>query len=892
MTFRVKLHTILLLSSDPKPRMKTSAEIRSAFLDYFASKDHAIVESSPLVPANDPTLLFTNAGMVQFKDCFLGKEKRSYVRATSSQRCVRAGGKHNDLENVGYTARHHTFFEMLGNFSFGDYFKREAIRYAWEFLTETMGLPAEKLWVTVYQDDDEAATIWLEEIGVDPAHFARIGDKPGGKPFESDNFWSMGDTGPCGPCSEIFYDHGADVWGGPPGTPEEEGDRYIEIWNLVFMQYNRDADGELTPLPKPSVDTGMGLERLAAVMQHVYSNYETDLFKALIEAAAEVTGTTDLESKSLRVIADHIRSCAFLVVDGVTPGNEGRGYVLRRIIRRAIRHGYQLGQQQPFFHKLVDALDAQMGDAYPELRKSKDLVARVLKLEEERFAETIEHGMKILDESIAGIDGKVIPGHVVFKLYDTYGFPTDLTADIAREREMEIDRDGFEREMDAQRERARLASQFGVEQTAEFEIDGATDFTGYEHLQDTATVVALFSDGQSADSLKAGQGGLVVLDRTPFYAESGGQAGDGGYLRAADGVEFAVSDTRKQSGGVFTHVGRVTAGELRVGDQVTAEVDMAQRGATALNHSATHLLHAALRQILGDHVGQKGSLVEAERLRFDFSHFEPVSREQLIEIERLVNEQIRTNHMVETRIMALEDAKSAGAMALFGEKYDDQVRVLRMGDFSTELCGGTHVNALGDIGLFKITMETGIASGVRRIEAVTGARALAWIEADEDRLMRIGGLINAGKDELEDKLSKLVERNRKLEKELEQIKSKLASAAGSDLASQAVDVNGAKVLAARLDGVDPKSLRDTLDQLKNKLGSGVILLAAVNGDKVNLIAGVTKDLTDRLRAGDLVKARRGAGGRQGRRQAGHGPGRRFRPGRSAQGAGVDPQLGP
>ena len=853
MTFRAKLHNILSLLSDPKPRMKTSAEIRTAFLDYFASKDHAIVESSPLVPANDPTLLFTNAGMVQFKDCFLGREKRSYVRATSSQRCVRAGGKHNDLENVGYTARHHTFFEMLGNFSFGDYFKREAIRYAWEFLTETMGLPAEKLWVTVYQDDDEAAAIWLEEIGVDPAHFARIGDKPGGKPFESDNFWSMGDTGPCGPCSEIFYDHGPDVWGGPPGTPEEEGDRYIEIWNLVFMQYNRDADGELTPLPKPSVDTGMGLERLAAVMQHVHSNYETDLFQVLIKAAAEVTDTSDLTSKSLRVIADHIRSCAFLVVDGVTPGNEGRGYVLRRIIRRAIRHGYQLGQQQPFFHKLVDALDLQMGDAYPELRKAKDLVARVLKLEEERFAETIEHGMKILEESISGIDGKVIPGHVVFKLYDTYGFPTDLTADIAREKEMEIDRDGFEREMDAQRERARLASQFGVEQTAEFEIDGATDFTGYEHLQDTATVVALFSDGQSADSLKAGQGGLVVLDRTPFYAESGGQAGDGGYLRVSDGVEFAVSDTRKQSGGVFTHVGRVTSGELRVGDQVTAEVDMAQRGATALNHSATHLLHAALRQILGDHVGQKGSLVEAERLRFDFSHFEPVSREQLIEIERLVNEQIRTNHLVETRIMALEDAKSAGAMALFGEKYDDQVRVLRMGDFSTELCGGTHVNALGDIGLFKITMETGIASGVRRIEAVTGARALTWIEADEDRLMRIGGLINAGKDELEDKLSKLVERNRKLEKELEQIKSKLASAAGSDLASQAVDVNGAKVLAARLDGVDPKSLRDTLDQLKNKLGSGVILLAAVNGNKVNLIAGVTKDLTDRLRAGDLVK---------------------------------------
>ena len=818
------------------------------------------------MPANDPTLLFTNAGMVQFKDCFLGKEKRNYVRATTSQRCVRAGGKHNDLENVGYTARHHTFFEMLGNFSFGDYFKREAIQYAWEFLTETMGLPAEKLWVTVYQDDDEAATVWLDEIGVDPDHFARIGDKPGGKPFESDNFWSMGDTGPCGPCSEIFYDHGPDVWGGPPGTPEEEGDRYIEVWNLVFMQFDRNAQGEMTPLPKPSVDTGMGLERLAAVMQHVHSNYEIDLFQALIKAAAKFTATTDLESKSLRVIADHIRSCAFLVVDGVTPGNEGRGYVLRRIIRRAIRHGYQLGQQQPFFYKLVDALDGQMGDAYPELRKSKDLVARVLKLEEERFAETIEHGMKILDDAIAELDDKVIPGHVVFKLYDTYGFPTDLTADIAREREMEIDREGFDREMDAQRERARSASHFGVEQSTDFEIEGDTDFTGYEHLQDRATVVALFSDGESTEQLKAGQGGLVVLDRTPFYAESGGQAGDGGYLRAANDTEFRVTDTHKQSGTVFTHVGKVTAGELRVGDQVTAEVDVEQRSATALNHSATHLLHAALRQLLGDHVGQKGSLVEAERLRFDFSHFEPVSREQLIEIERLVNEQIRINHMVETNVMALDDAKAAGAMALFGEKYDEQVRVLRMGDFSTELCGGTHVNALGDIGLFKITMETGIASGVRRIEAVTGARALAWVEADEERLMRLGGLINAGKDELEDKLSKLLERNKKLEKELDQIKSKLASAAGSDLASQAVEVNGAKVLAARLDGVDPKSLRDTLDQLKNKLGSAVILLAAVNGDRVNLIAGVTKDLTSRLRAGDLVKlAAQEVGGKGGGR---------------------------
>jgi alanyl-tRNA synthetase len=833
--------------------MKTSAEIRSAFLNYFASKDHEIVESSPLVPANDPTLLFTNAGMVQFKDVFLGKDRRPYQRAATSQRCVRAGGKHNDLENVGYTARHHTFFEMLGNFSFGDYFKREAIGYAWEFLTEVMKLPADRLWVTVYEEDDEAATIWLDEIGVDPDRFTRIGDKPGGRRFESDNFWSMGDTGPCGPCSEIFYDHGPEVWGGPPGSPEEDGDRYIEIWNLVFMQYNRDADGEMTPLPKPSVDTGMGLERLAAVMQGVHSNYEIDLFQGLIRAAAAATGTTDLASKSLRVIADHIRSCAFLVVDGVTPGNEGRGYVLRRIIRRAIRHGYQLGQQQPFFFRLVEALDEQMGAAYPELGKAKDRVARVLRLEEERFAETIEQGMKILEEAIDGLEEKVIPGEVVFKLYDTFGFPTDLTADIAREKGLAIDREGFDRAMEAQRARARAASQFGGGQVAEFDVEGDTDFTGYDRLRDSATVIALFRDGESADALNAGQDGMVVLDRTPFYAESGGQVGDTGYLHVAGGGQFVVADTRKQAGTVFAHVGRLASGELHVGDPVTADVDFRRRSATALNHSATHLLHAALRQVLGDHVMQKGSLVDPERLRFDFSHFEPVRRDQLLEIERLVNEQIRMNHMVETRIMALDDAKAAGAMALFGEKYDEQVRVLRMGDFSTELCGGTHVKALGDIGLFKIVMETGIASGVRRIEAVTGGRALEWVEADEDRLLRLGGLINAGREELEDKLGRLIERNRKLEKELEQIKSRLASAAGSDLAAQAVEVKGAKVLAARLEGADPKGLRDTLDQLKNKLGSAVVLLAAVNGDKVNLIAGVTKDLTDRCRAGDLVK---------------------------------------
>ena len=831
--------------------MKTSADIRSAFLDFFAGKGHQVVDSSPLVPGNDPTLLFTNAGMVQFKDVFLGKEQRSYVRAASSQRCVRAGGKHNDLENVGYTARHHTFFEMLGNFSFGDYFKREAIQYAWEFLTDTVGLPAEKLWVTVYEDDDEAADIWLKEIGVDPSRFTRIGDKPG-KRYESDNFWSMGDTGPCGPCSEIFYDHGDTIWGGPPGTPEEDGDRYIEIWNLVFMQYNRDGEGKMTALPKPSVDTGMGLERLAAVLQNVHSNYEIDLFQALIKAAAAATNTTDLESKSLRVIADHIRSCAFLVVDGVLPGNEGRGYVLRRIIRRAIRHGYQLGQQEVFFHALVDALDEQMGDAYPELRNAKEHVKRVLRIEEERFAETIEQGMRILEESIDNLPGKIIPGEVVFKLYDTYGFPLDLTADIAREHELEVDTEGFEREMTAQRERARAASSFSAEQSADVQLDGETDFTGYERLDDRSTVIGLFKDGEAIDRLTSGEKGMVVLDRTPFYAESGGQAGDAGHL-IANGMQFSVSDTQKQGSTVFGHIGEVDEGELSIGDSVAATVDTQRRLDTQLNHSATHLLHAALRQTLGDHVQQKGSLVEAARLRFDFSHFEPIPREQLIEIERLVNQHIRENHMVETRIMAIEDAKASGAMALFGEKYDDQVRVLRMGEFSVELCGGTHVKATGDIGLFKITMETGIASGVRRIEAVTGARALEHVEHDEERLLRIGSAVSAARDDLEEKVSKLVEHNRKLEKELQALKSKLASAAGSDLASQAVDVNGAKVLAAKLEGVEPKSLRDMLDQLKNKLGSGVVLLITTNGDKVNLIAGVTKDLTDRCKAGDLVR---------------------------------------
>ncbi|MCG7949598.1 MAG: alanine--tRNA ligase [Candidatus Thiodiazotropha taylori] len=832
--------------------MKTSADIRRAFLDYFAQHQHEIVASSPLVPQNDPTLLFTNAGMVQFKDVFLGREKRDYTRATSSQRCVRAGGKHNDLENVGYTARHHTFFEMLGNFSFGDYFKQDAIKYAWEFLTETIGLPAEKLWVTVYQDDQEAAEIWLNEIGVDPARFTRIGDKPGGKRYESDNFWSMGDTGPCGPCSEIFYDHGEAIWGGPPGTPEEEGDRYIEIWNLVFMQYNRDADGVMTPLPKPSVDTGMGLERLAAVLQHVHSNYEIDLFAHLIEAASKVTGCDNLQEKSLRVIADHIRSCAFLIVDGVLPSNEGRGYVLRRIIRRAIRHGYMLGVKEAFFYQLVAPLCQEMGEFYPELLKQQSQVEKVLRLEEERFAQTLEQGMKILEETISELQGKVIPGETVFKLYDTYGFPKDLTADIAREHELSIDQDGFEAAMGEQRKRAQAASQFAAGDAVDIALDEATRFTGYEGLEEAAEVVALSKDGTTVDQLSAGEQGMVFLNHTPFYAESGGQVGDLGVLEG-NGLLFEVEDTRKQAGELFAHIGKLEEGVLKVGDRVTAQVNAYTRQATALNHSATHLLHAALRQVLGDHVAQKGSLVDAERLRFDFSHFEPITREQLQTIEQMVNEQIRYNHLVNTDIMSLDEAKESGAMALFGEKYDEKVRVLSMGDFSTELCGGTHVNAVGDIGLCKITAETGIAAGVRRIEAVTGQRAIEWMEADEERVQRVAEMIKSGRDEIEDKLTQILDRNRKLEKELEQLKAKLASAAGSDLASSAVAVGEIKVLAANLDGADPKSLRETMDQLKNKLGSAVILLTAVAGGKVSLVAGVTKDLTGSMKAGDLVK---------------------------------------
>ncbi len=822
--------------------MTSSAEIRQQFLSFFEERGHKIVASSPLVPANDPTLLFTNAGMVQFKECFLGQEQRSYQCATSSQRCVRAGGKHNDLENVGYTARHHTFFEMLGNFSFGDYFKTEAIHYAWEFLTDTLGLPAEKLWITVFEDDDEAADIWLNDIGIDPARLSRIGAK--------DNFWSMGDTGPCGPCSEIFYDHGSDVPGGPPGTAEEEGDRYIEIWNLVFMQYDRAADGTLAPLPKPSVDTGMGLERLAAILQGVHNNYDIDLFKNLIAAIQKLSGTQDSSHTSLRVVADHIRSCAFMITDGVQPSNEGRGYVLRRIIRRAIRHGHKLGLTDAFFYKLVTPLVTEMGEAFPELTKAQSEVERALKQEEVRFADTLDNGLKVLEQAIDNIADKEISGETVFLLYDTYGFPIDLTADIARERELTLDVAGFEREMEAQRNRARSASQFAGALSSEINITGGTYFCGYEKTHDKAVITNILVDGEHVDKLPQGQTGIIVLDHSPFYAESGGQAGDIGTI-STDTAQFNVSDTRKQ-GKAFTHIGECQTGSFTVGDHVTAQIDESNRLATALNHSATHLLHAALQQVLGDHVTQKGSLVNADRLRFDFSHFEPVNTQQLHDIERLVNQQIRLNNDIETKLMDLDEAKASGAMALFGEKYDEEVRVLRMGEFSTELCGGTHANRTGDIGLLKITSEAGIASGVRRIEAVTGEHALDYIAGNETRLNDISVLIKANPDNVAEKASQLVQRTRQLEKELETLKSKLASSAGSDLASSAQDINGVKVLAANLDGADSKSLRDTVDQLKNKLGSAAIILSSVEGDKITLIAGVTKDVTDKVRAGDLV----------------------------------------
>lgn len=820
-----------------------SAELRSAFLKYFESQEHTIVSSSSLVPGNDPTLLFTNAGMVQFKDTFLGSDPRSYSRATSCQRCVRAGGKHNDLENVGYTARHHTFFEMLGNFSFGDYFKRNAIKFAWEFLTDVLNLPEERLWVTVHVSDDEAADIWIKEMGVSPDRFSRL---------DEDNFWQMGDTGPCGPSSEIFYDHGADVPGGPPGSENDDLDRYIEIWNLVFMQYERQADGELIPLPKPSVDTGMGLERIAAVMQNVHSNYEIDLFQALINATAEVTGCSDLENKSLRVIADHIRSCAFLTADGVIPSNEGRGFVLRRIIRRAIRHGHKLGQKQAFFHKLVSALVEQMGEAYPELAKQQAQVERILLLEEEQFAKTLDQGMNVLEAALKELKGTEIPGDVVFTLHDTYGFPFDLTNDIARERNLTLDESGYEKCMEEQRARARAAGSFKLDYTDKLEVDGNTEFQGYGDLSCHGTVTSLFKEGESVETLNPGEQGVVVLDQTPFYAESGGQVGDCGYLFLGES-RFQVNDCQGQ-GDASLHIGEMLAGSIKVGDVVDAEVSADVRQSTALNHSATHLLHAALREVLGDHVQQKGSLVNSERLRFDFAHMEAIPADEINTIERLVNELVRQNTEVETEVCDLESARARGAMALFGEKYGDEVRVLSMGDgFSVELCGGTHAKRTGDIGVFRIVSESGIAAGVRRIEAVTGAEALALFEEDEELIESIAGSIKANRTNILDKVQQLVAQNRDLEKELAQLKSKLAAAASGDLVSQAVEIGGLKVLAANLEGADPKSLRDMADQLKNKLGSGVVLLATAEGDKVSLIAGVTKDSTGQVKAGDLMK---------------------------------------
>lgn len=823
-----------------------SAEIRQKFLDFFAAHDHEIVSSSSLVPGNDPTLLFTNAGMVQFKDVFLGAEKRDSNRATSSQRCVRAGGKHNDLENVGYTARHHTFFEMLGNFSFGDYFKREAIQFAWDFLTKDLGLPPEKLWVTVFQDDDEAAAIWLDEMKVDPNRFSRMGEK--------DNFWAMGDTGPCGPCSEIFFDHGPDVEGGPPGTPEEDGDRYIEIWNLVFMQYERKADGSMTPLPKPSVDTGAGLERLAAVLQNVHSNYEIDLFASLIKDIAAITGTEDLNNNSLKVIADHIRSCAFLVVDGVTPSNEGRGYVLRRIIRRAIRHGYRLGVEDIFFYRIVAALAKVMGDAYPELVEKQAFVEKVLKEEEEQFARTLENGMAILEKAIAELSADVIPGETVFKLYDTYGFPVDLTADIAREQGLSVDMDGFEQAMAVQKDQARAASNFGAVEKLELDASLVTEFTGYDRISDEGKITAIYSvDNEQLDAVPANDEVILVLDKTPFYAESGGQIGDQGVL-VSDSSNFQVADTQKQ-GDVHLHRGKLESGDLKVGDTVRAQVAGNDRSSITLNHSATHLMNSALRNVLGEHVLQKGSLVDADRLRFDFSHPSPVTEDELQAIEKMVNDQIQLNSSVEKEVMPISDAEKKGALALFGEKYGEEVRVVTMGgEYSIEFCGGCHVNRTGDIGLFKIISESGISAGVRRIEAVTGQGALQQIAQQEAALREASALLKTNPEELANKVQALLQQNRALEKELDQFKSKLAASAGDDLGSNAVELKGNKVLVAQVDGFNPKALRDTVDQLKNKLGSAIILLATTEGGKVSLVAGVTKDLTDKVKAGDLVNS--------------------------------------
>ena len=821
----------------------TSNELRQAFLDFFRDKKHEVVASSPLVPGNDPTLLFTNAGMVQFKEVFLGSEQRNYDRAATSQRCVRAGGKHNDLENVGYTTRHHTFFEMLGNFSFGDYFKRDAIHYAWEFLTVTLGVPPDRLWATVFDDDDEAADIWLKEVKINPKHFLRLGEK--------DNFWAMGDTGPCGPCSEIFYDHGPDIAGGPPGSPDEDGDRYVEIWNLVFMQFDRAASGKMTALPKPSVDTGMGLERIAAVMQGVHSNYDIDLFKNLITAVAKTLGVKNDGSSSLNVIADHIRACAFLIVDGVLPGNEGRGYVLRRIIRRALRHGKKLGDDALFFHSLVAPLVSEMGEAYPELVKSQTHVERVLKKEEQRFAKTLDEGMEILERAIAKLKGKEIPGDVVFKLYDTYGFPVDLTADIARERGLTVDQSGFEKSMAGQRDRARAASKFSAASGDAIKTDLESSFCGYDGTEGTGKIVALFQDGASVNELASGEEGAVILSSTPFYAESGGQIGDAGIL-IGDSKLFSVVDTQK-SGKAIVHFGVVEDGKLKIGDEVEAIVDADRRQAIRLNHSATHLMHAALRRVLGDHVQQKGSLVAPDRLRFDFSHIEAVNAEQLQEIEDTVNDEIRRNVAASTTVMSYDDAMKSGAVALFGEKYGNEVRVLNFGDFSIELCGGTHVDRTGDIGVFKVTSEGGIASGVRRIEAVTGKGALAWLTARQDALNNVTGLLKSQPDLVTAKVDQLLKRNKQLEKELAQAKQALATGSADDRIDDVQVIGGIKVLAARIDGADAKTLRDAVDRYKDKLQNAVVVLGSVDNGAVRIAAGVTKNNTDRICAGDLIK---------------------------------------
>ncbi|EPR9575686.1 alanine--tRNA ligase [Escherichia coli] len=830
---------------------KSTAEIRQAFLDFFHSKGHQVVASSSLVPHNDPTLLFTNAGMNQFKDVFLGLDKRNYSRATTSQRCVRAGGKHNDLENVGYTARHHTFFEMLGNFSFGDYFKHDAIQFAWELLTSEkwFALPKERLWVTVYESDDEAYEIWEKEVGIPRERIIRIGDNKGA-PYASDNFWQMGDTGPCGPCTEIFYDHGDHIWGGPPGSPEEDGDRYIEIWNIVFMQFNRQADGTMEPLPKPSVDTGMGLERIAAVLQHVNSNYDIDLFRTLIQAVAKVTGATDLSNKSLRVIADHIRSCAFLIADGVMPSNENRGYVLRRIIRRAVRHGNMLGAKETFFYKLVGPLIDVMGSAGEDLKRQQAQVEQVLKTEEEQFARTLERGLALLDEELAKLSGDTLDGETAFRLYDTYGFPVDLTADVCRERNIKVDEAGFEAAMEEQRRRAREASGFGADYNAMIRVDSASEFKGYDHLELNGKVTALFVDGKAVDAINAGQEAVVVLDQTPFYAESGGQVGDKGELKGAN-FSFAVEDTQKY-GQAIGHIGKLAAGSLKVGDAVQADVDEARRARIRLNHSATHLMHAALRQVLGTHVSQKGSLVNDKVLRFDFSHNEAMKPEEIRAVEDLVNAQIRRNLPIETNIMDLEAAKAKGAMALFGEKYDERVRVLSMGDFSTELCGGTHASRTGDIGLFRIISESGTAAGVRRIEAVTGEGAITTVHADSDCLSEVAHLLKGDSNNLADKVRSVLERTRQLEKELQQLKEQAAAQESANLSSKAIDVNGVKLLVSELSGVEPKMLRTMVDDLKNQLGSTIIVLATVAEGKVSLIAGVSKDVTDRVKAGELI----------------------------------------